>query len=438
MNFFRSIFQSNFKSIFSSLISYSPFTSKASGNWNSAGNTTWVEDGFPEHGDTVTILATHIITQIINEACRNITINATGKLDIATFNNIITDFLNISGILEIATSADLGLYANGIFFVAGSTGDFQIDSKINNSGNLSIANANIFTTKRSAIYTQIGNGNLDNPDSQNFFYSFIINAGVTATLTGNCRGCDGSCDKTIINGEINTGVYSAYIGGNNIFTLGVNSEFSGAGNLKIAIASGTTITNNKVGAFLFTGDVEIRGGADTRLLPAMDISNGNLKVENLVDSTTFITIPEAGTHKYIDFEITSDNSGVTATMLNSTNNPSFEFSGSINLNNGPGTLTTVWTRGTGTITLSGGTANFDPDSQTIERLIVIGSTKTVIDDFTTASMLVSGTLDINSIGTIVVEGDLDGDGTITSPTPVNLTVNGNNNFTGTLTNVTIV
>ncbi|HWR49935.1 MAG TPA: hypothetical protein VN428_14125, partial [Bryobacteraceae bacterium] len=43
------------------------FTSKADGNWNSAGQTTWTQTGIPGAGDTITI--THTITCEAGQAC---------------------------------------------------------------------------------------------------------------------------------------------------------------------------------------------------------------------------------------------------------------------------------------------------------------------------------------------------------------------------------
>lgn len=38
------------------------FTSKATGNWNADGQTTWNEAGVPDLGDTVTINSPHVVT----------------------------------------------------------------------------------------------------------------------------------------------------------------------------------------------------------------------------------------------------------------------------------------------------------------------------------------------------------------------------------------
>lgn len=64
------------------------YTSKATGNWSTAGQTTWNEVGFPHQGDTATIQNTHNVTVDVDSAVGNKTdtalvINAGGTLTIA-------------------------------------------------------------------------------------------------------------------------------------------------------------------------------------------------------------------------------------------------------------------------------------------------------------------------------------------------------------------
>jgi len=61
------------------------FTSKATGDWNAAGQTTWNEVGTPGAGDTATIQNTHTVTLAQNEQCDTLTIDVGGTLDLATF-----------------------------------------------------------------------------------------------------------------------------------------------------------------------------------------------------------------------------------------------------------------------------------------------------------------------------------------------------------------
>lgn len=64
------------------------FTSKATGNWSSGGQTTWNETGVPGLGDTVTIGNTHVVTVDVDTyvgsfSGTDVTISAGGELDIA-------------------------------------------------------------------------------------------------------------------------------------------------------------------------------------------------------------------------------------------------------------------------------------------------------------------------------------------------------------------
>ena len=51
------------------------FTSKATGNWNATGQTTWNEVGYPVAGDDVTITASHVVTINVASACRSLVVN---------------------------------------------------------------------------------------------------------------------------------------------------------------------------------------------------------------------------------------------------------------------------------------------------------------------------------------------------------------------------
>ena len=65
------------------------FTSKATGNWNSSGQTTWNEVGVPGSSDTVTIANAHIITISANATIGATTVNGgltTGTGVIVTLN----------------------------------------------------------------------------------------------------------------------------------------------------------------------------------------------------------------------------------------------------------------------------------------------------------------------------------------------------------------
>jgi hypothetical protein len=415
------------------------FTSKATGNWNADGLTTWNEEGYPGAGDSVLIQNTHDVTQVQNEASAGIIINAGGILDLDTFNNVNSSSTTVNGELDISVSDDTGLTTAGLYFNSGSAFDTAtVDrSKVVNSGDLIIDNSAIWDNNNRGGYTQTGNGNMENSSFNNYWYTFTQNAGVTTTLTDNARlnrDLGGDC---IINGIFAIGANQLSIGGGESMTLtfGADSDFTGSGELRGRIHPLCNFVNNKVGAFSITGTVRMIRQVAAQLAITGDFSNANYEItssSNSVSSWNF----SSGTLKCINFEVSNSGSGAMNVGL-ATNNPSLESTGNINLNNGAGTYTTTWNKGTGIITLPGGNANIDFNAQTIEDLVVTGATKTLTTGgFTTDSLNVTGTLDCDD-NNFTVTGDLNGDGTIQSPVAATITVNGANNFTGTLTNVTI-
>ena len=84
------------------------FTSKAIGNWNATGQTTWNEVGYPVAGDGVTVQNTHIVTQVQNEACAGLTIDSGGELDMATYNLANSSTTDVTGTLRIGASSGTG------------------------------------------------------------------------------------------------------------------------------------------------------------------------------------------------------------------------------------------------------------------------------------------------------------------------------------------
>lgn len=101
------------------------FTSKASGNWSSSGQTTWNEVGVPGDGDTVTINQPHEIT--INDARIVGTSGVSGTVAIT-----INDTTGARGSLKIVSGGYLkcrgDLFANGGLFWVDADGEFDLDS----------------------------------------------------------------------------------------------------------------------------------------------------------------------------------------------------------------------------------------------------------------------------------------------------------------------
>jgi hypothetical protein len=107
------------------------FTSKASGNWSSSGQTTWNEVGVPGNGDTVTISYPHEVT--INGA---VIVGGSGVS--GTVAITITDSgIGQRGTLKIVTGGSLlsrgDVFVNGGMFWIDGTGEFDLDSSVSAS-----------------------------------------------------------------------------------------------------------------------------------------------------------------------------------------------------------------------------------------------------------------------------------------------------------------
>lgn len=83
------------------------FTSKATGNWDAEGQTTWNEAGHPGAGDTVTIQNGHTVTLDSATSCTTLTIDAGGTLTDATNNQGIdvSGVTTVNGTLTCGTAA---------------------------------------------------------------------------------------------------------------------------------------------------------------------------------------------------------------------------------------------------------------------------------------------------------------------------------------------
>lgn len=189
------------------------FTSKATGNWDTEGATTWNEAGHPIAGDTVTIQNSHTITLDSNAACETFTIENGGVLNCSTFNfDSVNGTIDDGGTLDM-TSGNLTmtqsgpvncLLVNGTLNLGtgthsiganctywgisiGSTGIVDEESSIVTYGTVNVAASATYTlssisTTISSAYTGIG-------DCFNVNSSSIIdyNSGeLIFTYAGNC------------------------------------------------------------------------------------------------------------------------------------------------------------------------------------------------------------------------------------------------------------
>lgn len=89
-------------------VTYTPaFTSKATGNWDSEGESTWNEPGHPDSSSTVTIQSGHTITLDSPASCNKLIIDSGGILTDATNNQglTVTLWTDVSGTLTCGSAA---------------------------------------------------------------------------------------------------------------------------------------------------------------------------------------------------------------------------------------------------------------------------------------------------------------------------------------------
>lgn len=92
------------------------FTSKATGEWQATGQTTWNEVGYPQAGDVVVINPTHTVTTTQTEACDGLVINGSLVLgaDIQCNGTFALDGTDINtGVYDVIINSGQVLYISG-------------------------------------------------------------------------------------------------------------------------------------------------------------------------------------------------------------------------------------------------------------------------------------------------------------------------------------
>lgn len=365
-------------------------------------------DTKPGSSDDVTITSTNQCTLSGNELAKTITINASTTLSLATFNLDVSGLTTINGTLIMGNSgAGTGLTTIGLTANSGSSLNLQTTSKINNSGNLSINNSTIFSNNNRGIYTQTADGNYDNVNTSNSFYDFIINEGVTLTLTqssGQAQIGATSTGSLTINGIISCGNKNILLkaGSTGQITIGTNGDITGTGALYFFCTNGATFTFNRLTKLSHSGSVAIiTTTVNNLVLPAWDFTGQDVII-NGATASSYNRYISSGILKCNNFYIS--NGGIGSVTLIMSSNASLEISGNIDLNAGAGTYTTLWTKGTGTITLKGssGTQTIDLQNLVLEDIILdcAGATKQIILGATIDSLSgTGGTLNSSVSGT---------------------------------------
>lgn len=345
------------------------FTSKATGQWEAEGQTTWNEAGHPVAGDDVTIQSGHTISLVQHEACKDNTVDVGGVLSVSTYNLINSGDVDINGTLNVGTSADRGFVVGGNYDATGATINTEVggNSKFEFVGDAIWKNA---SNKRCYI-TKTGDGTFlsaygDRP------YSFKIDVGATFTAPSDTYLVAGG--DFINNGTIacSTHVVNIAPGAGKTVEFGASSNITGSGQINWGcFASNVTVSNSA--AMDFTGVWEINRdagiGGTVFYQPNLNLKNATVNLYGDSSSASEI-IPIGGIHSANDLNFgNEDNQNVE--LSNDTNNPSFEIYGNYNLHAGGGAFTGTITKGTGSITSKAvsGTKTWALDGQSVEDII---------------------------------------------------------------------
>jgi hypothetical protein len=335
-----------------------------------------------------------------------------GKFDISTYNCPVTGATNVTGILVMGVSAGTGLTTAGLTFNSGSEFDLQTASIINNSGVFSVPNETIWTNSTRGLYTQTGSANVSNPKTGNYFYTFTVNAGVTATLNGNLvTSALASSSSFTLNGVLAMGSYFVIAGAGSTgsVTIGANGNFTGDGTLFWYVDYRATLSNSRASSFSFSGTVEYVNSSALLLMPAWDWSNADVIMEEytVTDRTRYIG-SDTNILKCKNFSVDSG-SGLINTINCSEYDPDIVISGSIDFNIGSGTV--VWVKGDGTITHVGtsGTPTCNFNNQNIEDFVINNSGVTSLtnqSNFTTDTLTFTDGKFNDGGYTITINGDI--------------------------------
>ncbi|GAG44545.1 unnamed protein product, partial [marine sediment metagenome] len=148
------------------------------------------------------------------------------------------------------------------------------------------------------------------------------------------------------------------------------------------------------------------------------------------------TILRAGTLKCKNFTVTTTLNNVQ--MLNTTYNPSFIFSGDVDLE--AGVNSTTYSAGGGTILLTGVAKNIRLAGLTVEKITInTGATYTFLEGFESGNFTANGEGTFDPTKSYDVDNPT-GASTLHSTTPVTAYIyyDGLNTFSGTLDNVVLV
>ena len=386
------------------------FTSKASGNWNAVGATTWNEANYPVAGDTVSISGAHVITLSANAECATIT-NA-GTVTPVTYSLTTSGAVTTSG--TFGGNSNWTFAQNGTFSVTAGTfnapaaaGTWNAANNISMSSGITCnADGGTLTIVASLTSTQQYN---------NYAYSkLVVNADRTFTTTGSDSGFASitlGANSTMSLGAPFYLLYSTtstfsldstavISGGSGFFAISMLNNkdlpsflnfnhfetyfYTNTANLTLTLVGANTISGttcmfytNAVGAFTLAVNSRVLtissifscGGATGS--PILTITTGSL----ILNGATTISAPTVvgGNSAYV-IDMNADLT-ITGTLSAPNDTGTFTMSGSTL------TITGTYTANSGLITFDrAGTTTFTANGKTFYNLNVSAATTVNLTD----------------------------------------------------------
>ena len=401
---------------------HAAFTSKATGNWSTEGQTTWTEVGHPVAGDTVSIGA-HTITVDVASACASITFSAAGTLacgaNAVTMTSTFT--LNATGTLTASTGGLTGCTActfNNVVTCSGASA-FSVAGNVTISGTFTYSTSVITTTAAGAFNSSVS------------IYSWTHNASAaTQTLTTNGATLAGKL--TITAGTVDTGADLA---------LTVTGATAAAGTLtcKASTVSLGSGADTATWMLAVTSTGTFTGGTGTHTIGSIWLDGGSVTLSS--GATTINGRYAGGWNHCMDFNAPSTfshgNGSISFTyageqLLRDTNNTAQTFNNFTVDKSAGNTLQFFDAKGfaitvAGTLTITSGTFIVADKTSNTSRNLTVTGTSGITGTCTpgaTSTLTLNGAVTVNSGGTVGansawtwdLNSTLAGAGTVSSPT----------------------
>ncbi len=339
--------------------------------------------------------------------------NWTGDLSLGTYDMVTTgqfDMGGASGDHSILGADNAGCtLSTGVFRLRAYADLFSnSDFTLTCSSFLTLTNAGFAGSGKTLGNLVIdGDGSWRN-DSGWWPETITFNAGTTTTLAGlgvssQVIGWTNTTDVTV-NGTIvfASGKTIQMLTSSGTLTLGANCDIVGDAT-NIWYLRGSSYSIAKTSAFSHAGGIIIdHWNTSGQEAPVADFSNANYTLQSDQSDPGRVLTFMAGTLKCVRLAVNSVDAGDDIEVDASVNNPDFEVSGVMDMDQGAGSI--VWTKGTGTLSLVGssGTQQIDFGGLSFEDIILkcAGATKNASDIVTTDSLSGSGgTLQSSAGGT---------------------------------------